>query len=104
MNDSQAIIRSQVDHYLDTHLIEDLRIHHHLIEVTAADEDKSYLPTGRVTVTIDLANQAGPSVEQIDNEPCAHGVMAGECFFCEPLRSPTFPGGLAGDTGPESNV
>ncbi len=57
-NDAQTIIRSQVDHYLDTHLIEDLSIHTHLIEVTAAgDENKSYIPTGRVTVTIDLANR-----------------------------------------------
>ncbi len=79
-NDAQTIIRSQVDHYLDTLLIEDLSIRRHLMEVTAAgDEDKSYLPTGRVTVTIVLANGSG-------------------------LRSPTLPGGLSADAGPEGDV
>ncbi len=58
-SEAQTIIRSQVDHYLDTHLIEDLNIHTHLIEVTAlGDNDKSFIPTGRVTVTIDLANRS----------------------------------------------
>ncbi len=40
---------------------------------------------------------------QIDNEPCAHGVMVGECVQCE-LRSPALPGGLAADTGAEGDV
>ncbi len=53
---AQAQLRELADRYLDSHLIQEIRIRQGLIDVTTpADENKRYLSNGQLTITITLA-------------------------------------------------
>ncbi len=53
---AQKHLRELADRYLDSHLIEEIRIRQGLLDVTApGDENKQYLSNGQLTITITLA-------------------------------------------------
>ena len=53
---AQKLLRELADQYLDSHLIEEIRIRQGLIDVTtSADKNKQYLSNGQLTITITLA-------------------------------------------------
>lgn len=56
MTDTQTQLRELVDQYLDTHLIRKVNIEAELQDTTTVDDKHiTYLPTGKITVTIELA-------------------------------------------------